>query len=305
MSDFARHYREKARQSLAAGEPTRALRYLEHALRFSRTPSERQDILLDLAETAVQLEDLETAEAYLSQSTNSGHPRHALLWGLLELQRFQVQRALEHLQRAVALDPQQPEARLHLASALTLTGQARKALKLLKPLAREHPEDPRILRELALAYAREGNLMRAYHLAQKVALHQPQDPHIQDFLTMLREVMVEGADLASDLLNPPPEYLRVFYLVERYFELHEASEEALEEAIDLWAQFSSFMAPRVRRPEAWAAAVVYLALQSHGTAPPLAEVLRRLGGQPGSTVYRCLKRLRNWLQPEESEGESP
>ena len=299
MSDFAHHYREKARRSLAAGDPVRALRYLERALRFSRTPGEHEEILLDLAETAVQMEDLEAAEAYLNRSPNRQHPRHALLLGMVELQRFQVNEALTHLKQAVTLAPRHPEARLHLAAALTLTGRPQKALDLLKTLAREHPDDLRILREMALAHAREGNLMQAYHLARQVARRRPEDPHIQDFLAMLREVLVEGPDLAPDLLNPPPEYLRVFYLVERYFEQYEAPAEALEEAIDLWAQYSSYEAPRVRRPELWAAAVIVLALERIGPALPAARVARRLGLVPGGTLYRRIREIRLWFAEEE------
>ncbi len=295
-SDFAHHYRRKAHESLEAGDPGGALRHLERALRFSRTLRERHEILYDLAETAVQLEDLDSAEHYLNQIQNPSHPRYALLRGLLELQRFQVAEALRYLQQAVALDPQMTEAQIHLASALTLAGRPQEALALLHPLHRKDPQNPRILRELALAHAREGNLMQAYHLAQQATQWAPDDPHLHDFLAMLREVLVEGTEMAYEVLNPPAEYLRVFYLIERYFETHpEAPEEALDEAIDLWAQYSSYASPKVRQPAHWAAVIVALALETLGTPVPLASIVRTLGGHPSSALYRRLRDLRTWL----------
>ncbi len=300
-SDFAHHYRKKAYRSLEAGDPGRAIRYLEHALRFSRSPGERQEILYDLAETAVHMEDLEAAEAYLNQIPDPHPPRYALLKGLVELQRFRVEEALVYLRRAVDQAPDLPEARIHLASALTLAGRGQEALNLLEPLHRQDPENPRILRELALAYARTGNPMQAYHLAQRAARRMPDDPHLHDFLAMLREVLVEGSEAVHEVLNPPATYLRVFYLIERYFELHpEAPEEALDEAIDLWAQYSSYAAPRVRRPAHWAAAVVALALEVSGHPRPLARIARALGSTPSAALYERRRKLRHWLFPDDA-----
>lgn len=84
-------------------------------------------------------------------------PGALLLAGVVELETGKTEKAVSHLQRLVAMQPENLKARRLLGTALWRSGDAASAVDALRPLADRPDADPYVLTLVARALDREGD----------------------------------------------------------------------------------------------------------------------------------------------------
>ncbi len=99
----------------------------------------------------------------------------ALFWrGLIRDRLYHFDLAMEDFRQVVDLDPEQDEARLHLAEGLIDAGQAQEALEHFQRLAARQPENVVVLMGLARCQCDLGELDEAERLLDTLLNAQPQ-----------------------------------------------------------------------------------------------------------------------------------
>ena len=100
------------------------------------------------------------AASILARAGNQleGLPGGLLLAGIVELETGKIEKAVAHLQRLVAIQPENLKARRILGVALWRAGDSSAAVEILKPLADRPDADPYVLTLVARALDREGEV---------------------------------------------------------------------------------------------------------------------------------------------------
>ena len=103
------------------------------------------------------------AASILARAGNQleGLPGGLLLAGIVELETGKTEKAVAHLQRLVAIQPENLKARRILGTALWRAGDSSAAVEILKPLADRPDADPYVLTLVARALDREGDVEAA------------------------------------------------------------------------------------------------------------------------------------------------
>jgi predicted CXXCH cytochrome family protein len=141
--------------------------------------------LADLLRAAGREEDARRElHSALKTAPQSGDVQHAL--GLLEIRSGNLNKALEYLAAAAALDGASPRHRFVYAIALHDTGDAAGALRELRALLRELPADEQALLALANYSAEGGDLRAARDYVERLQRLAPQNPAYRDMLRALK-----------------------------------------------------------------------------------------------------------------------
>ena len=110
----------------------------------------------------------------LEIAPQAGDIRHAL--GLSLVRQKRLPEALEELERAVMLDPEEPRYSYVLAIALNDSGQGGRALETLEQAHERHPADRDLLLALVTINRDRGFFEEAARYAQKLVDLSPADP---------------------------------------------------------------------------------------------------------------------------------
>ena len=106
-------------------------------------------------------------------------------YGFCLVRMNQEKKAVPVYQRVVSLEPEDPQARLHLAAAENLADQPRDAIGTLQALLDEKKVSPEVLDVASSAFEKTGDILRAAQLLRKAILLRPDDPNYYlDFSTL-------------------------------------------------------------------------------------------------------------------------
>ncbi len=111
----------------------------------------------------------------LNESLSEAHT----LLGTVYLWRRQHDEAIEELERAIALDPNDAEALYGLASAMSFVGRPKEAIRIIKKAMRLNPHYPeRYVYNLGRAYFQVGKYREAIPLLTEAHIKNPNFPPV-------------------------------------------------------------------------------------------------------------------------------
>ncbi|MCI0589384.1 MAG: tetratricopeptide repeat protein [Planctomycetes bacterium] len=192
---------------------------------------ENAALLCSLAETLIELEDLQAAEGWLREAMRKDqgfvrarltlghvlnlqqraeearvefeqvvaleptHPRAHYNLGVLDERAGRTAEAIGRYRRAAELDPSDPHSRMNLGVLLTREGRSREAIELFAEAVRLGPEDPKALFNLGLSYLEGGMPRKAIEELEKSLLLDPDFPWAH--LTLARAQLAAGETAAA------------------------------------------------------------------------------------------------------------
>lgn len=176
-----------------AGLPQRAERFSELA---EEALNEALDIepnalsYILLSEVKKRQQDFDGAEALLYRAAGANPPQKELAivesgLGDIANLREQFEQGLQHFQRVLELDPEQPDAWLHVGATQRLLKQYTEAANSLQQALKQNPQDIAVLLELTQVYAHSGNFSQAIELGQQAIRLQPSNATIHALLASI------------------------------------------------------------------------------------------------------------------------
>lgn len=142
-------------------------------------PKDRLDLLLQLnaAEQALRAGEFETAIAGYRKvlETEPDNRMAVVRTGIAYLKQNRLTEALPFLERAVALDPTQPENRFALADALSRTGQVKPAIEQWMETTRLQPRRVAAWSNLGAMLSQDGRLPEAREAMEAARRIEPEN----------------------------------------------------------------------------------------------------------------------------------
>lgn len=155
-----------------------------------------------MAEAMVARDRYDAAEAWVA-TAEPGHPSPAVLHFRVArgyIMRRQPQRAIDHLERALTLDPNRPEVDYAYGQALVDAGRSAEAIPHLRNALKAGVRVDLAGYDLARALAATGNRAGALQILQTVKPERPRDAESWDALGQLA-LQLESPSLAAAFFN--------------------------------------------------------------------------------------------------------
>ncbi len=180
---------ERAKTFAQKGDWRSARREFEKAVK--ENPNDT-DARMGLTEALLQLGEFARALPHL-EWLSKRLPHHPRVWatlGQVHEHLGDLENAIAALRRAVHLQPDEPEFRVHLARVLIDKDRWDDAAHHLRWLVHRVPDLASVHYHLALYYERKGNITRALHHARRTVQLSPQEPDAR--LTLARLALHRG-----------------------------------------------------------------------------------------------------------------
>ncbi|HYK91654.1 MAG TPA: VWA domain-containing protein [Acidobacteriota bacterium] len=161
---------------------------------------ESWDILLDRAREASRAGDVALLAATLEKLVRK-FPDHAGLWynlGAARLQLRDAPRAVEALQRALALSPGDKLIGSTLARGLVAAGYRDAASDLMELMIQKHPADIDLIIQMGRIFEADGKTEQAYRVYRR-ALDCTLVPPLNLYVLLTRSAWLLGRNLEADL----------------------------------------------------------------------------------------------------------
>ncbi|MCS7237363.1 MAG: tetratricopeptide repeat protein [Thermoguttaceae bacterium] len=183
---------------------------LAEYLAASRLAVDDPHVRLKAAEVAIELNNLSVAQTLVAEAIElqPNLPKAWVVRGRLLARRGEYRTALAAYSRALALAPDDQEARVEMARIHRCLGEPHKALVVLQALSSSFlpGETPApILFELAQAYAEMGRIPEASEAALAAKRADPGNPVYDQFLAQLPTRMFEAQVAAKSLPRAFPQ----------------------------------------------------------------------------------------------------
>ena len=139
-----------------------------------------------------------------------------------ENNREAIEKAEDHAEKALEIDPEMPEAHLALARIFRTTGRHEEALNEVETVLARHPRPDEVQRELSRSYERVGDLEEAEKSLRAATALRPDDwstwNHLGNFLARCgrydesRDAFITAAEVAPPNASMPREKLATYNL---------------------------------------------------------------------------------------------
>jgi tetratricopeptide (TPR) repeat protein len=110
--------------------------------------------------------------------------------GSLYRQVLRFADAAAEFQKALQLDPENVEAKIHMAKCLAQQGSSKQALELMKNLVKERPAQAKLRIQLALLYFSLGNAIDAQVELQQALVLDPGNEEVKMYLAMTSQASI-------------------------------------------------------------------------------------------------------------------
>jgi Tfp pilus assembly protein PilF len=264
MTDIARKLFNGALEAESKGDFGKALLLLKRALLAQGDDREgRVEILSHLGDLYLYLDDAENALPYLKELVILEPENHNVryLLGFAYSKLFELEKAEKEFRRALSLKPDEPEYLRSLGWTLCLKGRVREGERILRSAFDKEPYNSAILTDLAMCLAKAGKMEEALKFISEAREIDPDSHMVQEtyeFLhdySKLDEKMREEAE--STIRSLSDKEMRVLALFGEKMRDEPLADLVIEECYRVWIGLLDRKRPRIRRPEAWAAAVEY------------------------------------------------